>query len=132
MLLYKSSIWPFLHFFDYENWLMMEELLPFHCSFLIDSIIFYISPKKDCLGFSFCFFPPQKILFTFCDDLKWLHQAYAANAEMRWKQTRPTTLYTPSRCYLGSVHVLNAPGQPLHLQRQKSCTAGIMQGYNQV
>lgn len=38
----------------------MEQLLSFHCSFLIDYIIFGISPKKPVLVFLSFFFPQKK------------------------------------------------------------------------
>lgn len=72
---------------------MTEELPSFHCSFLIDYIVFGISPENPVLVFLPLFSPRKKNLFTFCGDLKWLPQAYAANAEMRWRQTGSTPLY---------------------------------------
>lgn len=68
----------------------MEQLLLFHCSILIDYKVFSIIPKKAVL-----FFYHKRIKFTFCDSLKWLHQAHAANAEMRQKQTWPVSFYIP-------------------------------------
>lgn len=93
LLLYRSSTGPFLHFSD-SGWSSFYHSV---VAFWLSTEFLVLALKSLSWFFFLIFVSPQKILFHFCDDLQRLHQAYAAHAETKWKQTRPTSSYNTSQ-----------------------------------